>query len=164
MYTIRQKLQVVLPLKRTVSLFFSPFPSQPNPKQQIVWIPDKNSHTKSICDLSCLGNVIITLKNVQSASNTSSERPALPSTSNLFWINGLKKTINQMIKQEALNLQTIKRLTCATRSKQRTREILHWVQGFKILFGATLQNVQSQALSKDYTDEKVKRYVYFQVG
>ena len=32
-----------------------------------------------------------TLKNVQSASNMSSERPALPNTSNLFWISGLKE-------------------------------------------------------------------------
>jgi len=33
-----------------------------------------------------------TLKKVQSASNTSSESPALPKTSSLFWINGLKNS------------------------------------------------------------------------
>lgn len=30
------------------------------------------------------------------------------------------------------------------------------------MFGATLENTESQALSKDYTDEKVTRQVYFQ--
>ena len=46
--------------------------------------------------------------------------------------------------------------------RNNLHEKFYTVQRLKIKFGATQQN--SQVLSKDYTDEKVTRQVYFQVG
>lgn len=54
--------------------------------------------------------------------------------------------------------------SCLLHHRNILHEKFYIVQRLKVIFGATLQNIESQALSKDYTDEKVTRQVYVQVS